>query len=143
MPYITQEERKTINPELKKFLMFMGHMTPGQFVYVMYSMGLWQVAKGGVEKVPIDWTKCNEVMGNFDCVAKEFYRKIVGPYEEQAIKQNGDCQPPRANTYSYVYLDKWINKGFDPFDRPIGAIDVFDTGHNTKRAHEELSEEEF
>jgi len=119
MPYITQAERKNINPELKKFLMFMGHMTPGQFVYIMYEMGLWQASNGGVDNLPANWTKCNEVMGNFDCVAKEFYRRIVGPYENIAIEKNGDCQPPRAVKKPYIRTgDTFINERIDPFDTP-------------------------
>ena len=120
MPYISQEERKTINPELKKFLMFMGPMTPGQFVYVMYQMALWQVSNGGVGNVPVNWTKCNEVMGNYDCVAKEFYRRVVGPYEDTAIVKNGDCQPPRAAHRPYLRTgNEWVNEHVDPFDTPM------------------------
>ena len=124
MPYITQEERETINPKLKEFLMFMGPMTPGQFVYVMYEMGLWQVSNGGVDSVPVGWTKCNEVMGNYDCCAKEFYRRVVGPYEDTAIARNGDCNPPRANRKPYLKINQeigWtngLNGKIDPFDTP-------------------------
>lgn len=116
MPYITQEERKVINPELKKFLNFMGPMTPGQFVYVMYIMGLWQVSDGGIHDVPVSWTKCNEIIGNYDSVAKEFYRRIVGPYEDTAIIRNGDCEPPRANCRPYNKVGRHIENRIDPFD---------------------------
>lgn len=116
MPYITQDERKNINPELKKFLMFMGPMTPGQFVYVMYIMALWQATGGGIKTLPVNWTKCNEIMGNFDCVAKEFYRRVVAPYEDLAVKRNGDCNVPRADTPREGKVD--------PLDCPREFYDV-------------------
>ena len=102
--------------------MFMGPMTPGQFVYVMYEMGLWQVSNGGVDDVPVGWTKCNEVMGNYDCCAKEFYRRVVGPYEDTAIVRNGDCNPPRANSQPYMGANRkrLVDCQVDPFDTPRG-----------------------
>lgn len=97
MPYIEQKERDQIDPLLKKLLMHMGPLTPGQFVYIMYQIALWQATNGGVDDLPINWTKCNEIMGNIDCAGKEFYRQIVGPYEDNAVIKNGDCEPYRAN----------------------------------------------
>ena len=32
----------------------------------------------------------NLVMGVLDCVAKEFYRRVVAPYEDKKIKENTD-----------------------------------------------------
>jgi len=93
MPYITQEERNAIDVKLKDLLMHMGPMKPGEFVYIMYLMGLWQVSGGGILDVPANWKTCNEVMGCYDSVAKEFYRRVVGPYEDKAIIRNGDCAP--------------------------------------------------
>ena len=32
----------------------------------------------------------NRVMGMLECVKFEFYRRLAGPYEDKAIKSNGD-----------------------------------------------------
>lgn len=32
----------------------------------------------------------NRAMGVLDCVAREFYRRKVAPYEDKKIKENGD-----------------------------------------------------
>jgi len=32
----------------------------------------------------------NEVLGAFDAASKEFYRRVVAPYEDEKIEQNGD-----------------------------------------------------
>lgn len=34
--------------------------------------------------------KINEVIGVVECVKQEFYRRLAGPYEDQAIEKNGD-----------------------------------------------------
>ena len=107
MPYIDDKEREQIDPRLYALLMHMGPLTPGQFVYIMYMVALWQATNGGVDKLPVHWTKCNEIMGNFDCAAKEFYRRVAGPYEDKAIDKNGDCIPYPANTI--CHCDKEID----------------------------------
>ena len=32
----------------------------------------------------------NRAMGVFDCAAREFYRRVVAPYEDKKIMENGD-----------------------------------------------------
>jgi len=118
MPYITQEERDQIDPKLVDLLMHMGPLTPGQFVYIIYQIAQWQASNGGVENLPVNWTKCNEIMGNIDCAGKEFYRRIVAPYEDGAVKANGDCDPPRAdNSRSYI---RWSNPPGRELQHPNG-----------------------
>ncbi len=33
---------------------------------------------------------CNLVVGMLECCKMEFYRRLVGPYEDKAIEKNGD-----------------------------------------------------
>jgi hypothetical protein len=33
---------------------------------------------------------CNLVVGVLECCKQEFYRRLVGPYEDKAIEKNGD-----------------------------------------------------
>lgn len=110
MPYIEQEERDQIDPKLEELLMHMGPLTPGQFVYIIYQIALWQATNGGVDKLPVNWTKCNEIVGNIDCAGKEFYRRVVGPYEGEAIAKNGDCYVPTKRRRPEPLMD--------PFDNP-------------------------
>ena len=36
------------------------------------------------------YTKYNSAIGVLECVKQEFYRRVVAPYEDQKIAQNGD-----------------------------------------------------
>jgi hypothetical protein len=116
MPYITQEERDQIDPKLQDLLMHMGPLTPGQFVYIIYQIAQWQATEGGVRKLPVNWTKCNEIMGNITCAGSEFYRRVVGPYEDTAIEKNGDCTPPRTR-FNQASLP--FEPSVDPYDAPM------------------------
>jgi hypothetical protein len=36
------------------------------------------------------YDELNTIMGVIECVKQEFYRRVVAPYEETKIKENGD-----------------------------------------------------
>jgi len=101
MPYITIGDRVDIDDALRKFLNLMGPLTPGQFVYIMYQIAGWQASGGGVGNLPVGWTEASRVVADMECAKLEFYRRIVVPYEEEKIYENGDCRPIRGNTQQY------------------------------------------
>lgn len=41
------------------------------------------------------YTVYNRAMGVLDCVAREFYRRKVAPYEDKKILENGDVYKER------------------------------------------------
>lgn len=41
-----------------------------------------------------DYRTCNDIVGALECCKQEFYRRIVGPYENEKIAQNGDVYFP-------------------------------------------------
>ena len=38
----------------------------------------------------LNYQTCNDVMGALEGAKAEFYRRVVGPYEDQKIEENGD-----------------------------------------------------
>jgi len=131
MPYIKQEERDQIDPKLRDLLMHMGPLTPGQFVYIIYQLAQWQATDGGVSNLPVNWTKCNEIMGNIDCAGREFYRRVVAPYEDNAVSKNGDCEPLRENDKPYIRWSnprgrEWQNPNRQ-WHSPVPQVNPFDT----------------
>ena len=69
-------------------LQLLGHMlnTPGELNYA-----LTMIVKGYLNKSHNpNYDHVNEIMGAIEGVGKEFYRRIVAPYEDQKIKENGD-----------------------------------------------------
>ena len=41
---------------------------------------------------PPKYYQYNKVMGLLECIKQEFYRKVIGPYEDTKIKENGDVE---------------------------------------------------
>ena len=93
MPYIKQEERDKIDNKLREFLMWLGPMSSGQFVYILYKMMQWQASDAGTTNLPKDWQTGSRVMADLECAKLEFYRRTIGPYEDEKIVENGDCDP--------------------------------------------------
>ena len=86
MPYISQEERKELDPlleplieKLKKAPM---ERLDGRLNYVIYKMLLRLYSER--------YFDYNRAMGVLSCVAHEFYRRKVAAYEDRKIQQTGD-----------------------------------------------------
>jgi len=87
MPYITQEDRDRIQESVD--------CCPSQFGIVARSAGelnyvLTSIIVEYLEENGLSYATCNEIMGVLDCARQEFYRRVVTPYEDKAIKRNGD-----------------------------------------------------
>jgi hypothetical protein len=41
---------------------------------------------------PANYRRYNKAIGVLECIKMEFYRTMVGPYEEEKIRENGDVQ---------------------------------------------------
>ena len=79
MPYVTPNVRKLLD----------GGCAPadvGQLTYVLYKACLRYIDNPRGYR----YQDLAEVLGSLEATQQEFYRRIVVPYEEQKIKDNGD-----------------------------------------------------
>lgn len=81
MPYIQENDRPALNTQL-----FHADLTPGELTYVIY-----RLAKS--------FTRKNNgffgfalVIGCLMCATFEIYRRVVAPYEDKKIIENGDVE---------------------------------------------------
>lgn len=88
MPYIHQDRRKWIDQcviGLADQIDYEGDMN-----YAIFRLlDEFVVRQGGPSYV-----NYNKAMGVMDCCAREYYRRRVAPYEDQAIERNGDIPLP-------------------------------------------------
>jgi hypothetical protein len=86
MPYIPRKDRPRFDDEIDALVeeVLAGGITPGEVNYVMYAF-LLRLFKA----IP-KYRTINIIDGALDDVGKELYRRHFGPYEDQAIKRNGD-----------------------------------------------------
>lgn len=94
MPYIKKEDRNQLTftasdsnrqsaPE--QGLYYERLETAGELQYAMALM-----FKSYIERKGLNYQHCNDIMGALAGAQMEFYRKIVAPYEEEKIVENGD-----------------------------------------------------
>jgi hypothetical protein len=78
MPYIEKHERVGIAATGQL-------LTAGQLNYA-----LTRVVQGYVEQHGLRYQTINDVVGALEGAKAEFQRRVVAPYEDSKIKQNGD-----------------------------------------------------
>jgi len=85
MPYITVEARKALDPEIDGLIGKLSRdvVVDGEVNYTITRIIDALYGGGG-------YAVFNRAMGVIDCVAREFYRRKVTPYEDSKIVENGD-----------------------------------------------------
>ena len=83
MPYIKQEDRKYLEPIVKETASQIDDC--GKLNFAITTMVQEYLKKKGQ-----NYANINEVVGVLECAKLEFYRRIVSPYENQKIVDNGD-----------------------------------------------------
>jgi len=87
MPYIKLDQRKNYHPELDqliaKLLSVPEEDRDGHINYCV----TWLLKQ---LYYPPKYKRYNRAMGVLDCIAREYYRRVVAPYEDEKIKENSD-----------------------------------------------------
>lgn len=89
MPYIKQEKRRTLDLihqrlELMGFDVT-GGLEIGDINYIITNILRLYISIKGKK-----YSTCNDLVGVLDCAKMELYRRIIAPYEDEKIKENGD-----------------------------------------------------
>lgn len=85
MPYIKQEDRTKFQEALKQ-LAESAPETPGELNYLFSIIASMYITKKGETR----YQYINDIVGALEGAKLEIYRRVVGPYEDKAIKKNGD-----------------------------------------------------
>ena len=93
MPYIKQEDRAEqvlkgydITKEDLGFVLGEIARNAGDFNYVIsHAIAVY------LQKHGLNYANCNEMVGMLECCKQEVVRRVVSPYEDQKIEENGDC----------------------------------------------------
>lgn len=89
MPYITQARRGALDVKGED------PKSAGELNYLLTKVALsyYENTKRGDSG---NYCVMNTIMGAFESAKAEFYRRVVAPYENQKIMENGDVYPPEA-----------------------------------------------
>lgn len=85
MPYIKKEDRTRFAAVFKQLSEVGPLLNPGELNYIFtVIINQYLLVKG------LNYQAANDVMGALEGAKLELYRKIVAPYEDLKIKENGD-----------------------------------------------------
>jgi hypothetical protein len=103
MPYIKQEDRNKMDPEIKSLArsirsydVGMIKVDPGKLNYVITKL----ILEIGFKP---SYAEFNAVIGALECCKLEAYRRTVAPYEDTKISENGDVYPNKDSADSCGY----------------------------------------
>jgi hypothetical protein len=88
MPYIKPDERKkfqVIEFAVADLITERTPLTAGDLNYL-----LTRILHAHLYAKGVSYTTMNEILGVLEAAKLEFNRRIVAPYEDEKIKQNGD-----------------------------------------------------
>jgi hypothetical protein len=83
MPYIKQTRREELLSKMQDLLLVKKNQ--GDLNYIISKILHSHLLSNGC-----NYATCNDIIGVLECAKLEFYRKIVSPYEDTKILENGD-----------------------------------------------------
>jgi hypothetical protein len=83
LPYVKPRDREFLNSGYQPD-------TAGELNYVLTVQCLTFLSYGGG---PVTYEKLNAIVGALECAKQEFLRRMVAPYEDKKIAENGDVYP--------------------------------------------------
>lgn len=86
MPYIKKEDRGRINDSLGCTIDTLQILTAGELNYAFTLLAKQYIANRGGPTYQV----LNDVVGALDGAKVEFQRRVVAPYEDSKIEENGD-----------------------------------------------------
>lgn len=87
MPYIRPGSRIQIALRQDRGDIVGGAKTPGDLNFIISELVMKYVINTNGK---VSYTKMNEVVGVLECAKLELYRRVLAPYEDDKIEENGD-----------------------------------------------------
>lgn len=83
MPYINPKDRAMLEPNIKTYAETAGEL----------NFQITRLITEYLEHRGLNYQTCNDIVGALDGAKVEFQRRVVAPYEDKKIEQNGDVYP--------------------------------------------------
>jgi hypothetical protein len=84
MPYIKQSRRTELDAKYSDLLEEAGNFTDGELNYIISNL-----LNKHIEKKGKNYSVYNSIVGVLECAKLEFYNRLVTPYENIKIAENG------------------------------------------------------
>ena len=85
MPYVQQSRREDIDSKYSELLEIAGELTHGDLNYIISNL----LKRHIEQKKEKNYATYNAIIGVLECAKMEFYNRVVTPYENIKIVENG------------------------------------------------------
>jgi hypothetical protein len=86
MPYIKKEDRATLD-NIVDMMMLQGDMGRGKLNYMIFKF-----VKEYMKQYGESYSNYQKIIGELECSKQEIIRRLLSPYEDKKIKENGDVK---------------------------------------------------
>lgn len=86
MPYIKKDQRPKLDAFIAPFLKYLQSL-PAEDQDGAINYSITKIIKG---LYPQRYFHLNRALGVLSAVTQELYRRVIGPYEDEKIRENGD-----------------------------------------------------
>lgn len=119
MPYIKLQDKEVLNSLLEETLKLVskpGFCTAGDLNYIFTVLAQSYLKGSG-----LNYNSLNTIVGVFESARAEFQRRVVGPYEDRKIEENGDVYQTEGADNSQLKVIARDTKG-EPIDWEIQQL---------------------
>lgn len=100
MPYIKQSKREELNSKMSLLLSDVSNLSDGDLNYIISNL-LNTYIEYKKENGTFNYSACNTVIG-VECAKIEFYNRLITPYENIKIAENGSLYKEQSNDISIL-----------------------------------------
>lgn len=86
MPYVAKDQRENVDNYIEIIAIWATGAGPGLPNYIITKLlrSIYDLPESQ------NYAKYNEIVGILECCKLEFYRSLIGPYEQTKLEENGD-----------------------------------------------------
>lgn len=88
MPYINTDRRKELDSKMSHLLNIAGDLSDGELNYVISNILNHHIESKRAQN-NFNYALCNKLIGVLECAKIELYNRVITPYENNKIKENG------------------------------------------------------
>lgn len=88
MPYIKKDQRPEIDTHILPLLAYLKHLPPEEQDGAL-NYSVTRIIRG---LYPRKYYHFNRALGVLSAITHELYRHVIGPYEDEKIRENGDVE---------------------------------------------------